>query len=356
MDAWQGQAGARAYAYNARDIAHGLLLVARGDSYRRAAAATRANARRQRGSVGFYRRHGVRRVRRGDLDGQLVANWVDVFAPVVCFEHGVAHWPERLAVDSVSFVTQAGPPRRTLHLLVAVGYDPPRYQPRLWLVRPSPRKDQAAWEDFFDLLIATPRHIVADMDAAIEAAVAARFPRPGEQPPEYRWSDHHVKNALANILAPLPPRHPLIDELDLAMTSPHRWDAFAAAVDSEHRTGIALPATPNWFATYGPRIRQQAAARTPHQAHSTGAVEAVNGWLKRALAQRARHLGNRQRTIKLLDLLTVGYNHHADERAFAVAIRKYLEGHHGRPQLAQRQLDDIKSSPSLYTWPPPSGA
>jgi hypothetical protein len=69
----------------------------------------------------------------------------------------------------------------------------------------------------------------------------------------------------------------------------------------------------------------------------------------RASARQARHLGNRQRTIKLLDLLTLGYNHHADERAFAVAIRKYLEGHHGRPQLAQRQLDDLKNTPSLYT-------
>jgi hypothetical protein len=67
------------------------------------------------------------------------------------------------------------------------------------------------------------------------------------------------------------------------------------------------------------------------------------------VGQRARHLGNRQRAIKLLDRLTLGYNHHADERAFAVAIRKYLEGHHGRPQLAQRKLDDLKRSPSLYT-------
>ena len=44
------------------------------------------------------------------------------------------------------------------------------------------------------------------MDAAIEAAVAARFPRPGERAPDYRRSDYHVKQALANVLAPLPRR------------------------------------------------------------------------------------------------------------------------------------------------------
>jgi hypothetical protein len=60
------------------------------------------------------------------------------------------------------------------------------------------------------------------------------------------------------------------------------------------------------------------------------------------------HLGNRQRTIKLLDLLTVGYNHQDDEVAFAVAIRKYLEAGDGRPKYHQRQFDDLPSTPSLY--------
>ena len=43
--------------------------------------------------------------------------------------------------------------------------------------------------------------------------------------------------------------------------------------------------------------------------------------------------GHRARAIRLLDLLTLGLNGHANERGFAKAIRIYLEGHHGRPQL-----------------------
>jgi hypothetical protein len=44
----------------------------------------------------------------------------------------VATWPERLAIDAVSFVTQAGRSRRTPDLLVAIGYDPPS-DPSEWI-------------------------------------------------------------------------------------------------------------------------------------------------------------------------------------------------------------------------------
>lgn len=175
LDPWEGQAGAREYAFSARDIAHALALVADGAATverRRRPVSPRAGpaAARPTGRAGPGRRK-----RQRDLDGQLVANWVDVFGPVVCFDHGVAQWPECLAVDSVEFRIGGAAPR-SLHVMVAVGYEAPRYQGRVWLMRPFARKNQAAWGDFFDLLPGTPRRIVADMDGAIERAVAARFP------------------------------------------------------------------------------------------------------------------------------------------------------------------------------------
>ncbi len=42
------------------------------------------------------------------------------------------------------------------------------------------------------------------------------------------------------------------------------------------------------------------------------------------------------------------FNHHADGAAFAVDIRRYLEAHHGRPQLAQRARDELNGTPWLY--------
>lgn len=64
-------------------------------------------------------------------------------------------------------------------------------------------------------------------------------------------------------------------------------------------------------------------------------METVNFKLAQELSgERANRLGNRKRLIKLLDLLTVGLNGHADERAFAKVIRLPLEGHDGRPCCA----------------------
>jgi len=348
LDPWEGQAAAREYAYNARDIAHALGAVAAGQSYRQAALSTRLAARRARGNNTCGRQ---RRKRPRDLDGQLVANWVDVFGPVVCFAHGAAHWPERLAVDSVQFRVGGAVPR-SFHVLAAVGYEPPGYQPRVWLLRPFARKNQAAWEDFFDLLPGTPRRIVADMDAAIEAAIGATFPRRGHRAPNFQWSDLHVRRALDNALAPLhgqPATHPVLQRLDHALFSAFEWDRFVAAVEHEDQTGTRLPAALRWIGMYGTRLRAQAANRSGRGPHSTGAVEAVNRKLADELiGERANRMGNRARAIKLLDLLTVGLNGHAHDREFAKAIRIYLEGHRGRPQLHQRPHDDLLGAPSLF--------
>jgi hypothetical protein len=349
LDPWEGQAGAREYAFSARDVAHALALVANGSSYRRTAEATRVAALRARGGVSYGP---GRRKRQRDLDGQLVANWVDVFGPVVCFEHGVAQWPECLAVDSVEFRIGGTTPR-SFHVMVAVGYEQPSYQERVWLMRPFARKNQAAWEDFFDLLPGTPRRIIADMDGASEAAVAARFPRPGARVPHYQWSDLHVRRALENALAPLhgqPATHSVWQRLERAPFSAFDWDNFVHAVRHEDQHGTPLPAALRWIGTYGARLRAQASSRSQRGPYSTGAVEAVNQKLGTELiGERANRMGSRARAIKLLDLLTVGLNGRANERAFAKAIRICLEGHCGRPQLKQRPHDDLKGAPSLFT-------
>ena len=292
-----------------------------------------------------------RRKRQRDLDGQLVADWVDVFGPVVCFEHGVAPWPESLAVDSVEFRIGGATPR-SVHVMVAVGYEPPAYQERVWLMRPFARKNQAAWEDFFDLLPGTPRRIIADMDGAIEAAAAARFPRRGARPPHYQWSDLHVRRALENALAPLhgkPATQPVWQRLERAPFSVFDWDNFVHAVRHEDQHHTPLPAALRWTTRYEPRLRAQANNRPSRWPYSTGAVAAVNHKLATELiGERANRMGNRPRAFKLLDLLTVGLNGRANERAFAKAIRVYLEGHRGRPQLKQRPHDDLTGNPSLF--------
>ena len=350
LDPWEGQAGAREYAFNARDVGYALSSVATGTSYRQAALSTRQLAHRGRAGVTWGKKKPRKRQRL--YDGQLVANWLDVFGPVVSFEHGVSMWPEVLVVDSVEF-RQGGKLPRSFHVMVAMGYEGPHYNtPRVWLMRPFPTKHQDSWEDFFDLLAGTPRRIVVDMDAAIEQAVQARFPRRGDRAPDYHWSDLHVRRALENVLHPLqgqPATHPVWQRYERCLFRDTGWDSFVRAVEHENATGTPMPAALRWIQMYGPRIRAQAANRWRKGPYSTGAAEAIIHKLRdELLGYRAHRLGNRARTIKLLDLLTVGLNGQANQREFAKAIRIYLEGHHGRPQLNQRPHDDPKGAPSLF--------
>ncbi len=253
---------------------------------------------------------------------------------------------------TASGFASAAPPPRAFHVMVAVGYEAPYFkEPQVWLMRPFTQKNQDAWEDFLNLLGGTPRRIVADMDPAIAGAVGACFPRHNQRPPTYHWSDLHVRRALDNVLAPLrgQPNHDVFKRLERALFSTFDWDRFVHAVKHEDQTATPMPAALRWVGTYGPRVRDQAANRD-RGPYSTGAVETTN--LKHAselIGERANRLGNRARTTKLLDLLTLGLNGQANERAFAKAIRLHLEGHRGRPLLHQRPHDDPKGHPSLFT-------
>jgi hypothetical protein len=281
LDAWEGQAGARGYAYHARDIAGALALVASGRSYPQAAESTRLHARRTSSGVTWGQQK-RRRMRRRVTDGQLVANWVDVFGPVIAERRARTRWPTRLVVDSVE-LNASGLPPRSFHVMVAVGYEQPFREPIVWLMRPFPTKSQASWEAFFDLLSGTPERIVADMDHSIENAVLSCFPRGSARPPTFHWSDFHVNRALANVLAPLQgqPKHPVMVCFAKALGSVYNWDAFVRAIEVEDQTGTPLPAALRWVhGRSGLLVRSQTINRTSGP-YSTGPVEAVNVKLKR---------------------------------------------------------------------------
>jgi hypothetical protein len=81
LEPWEGQAGAREYRFAAREVGEALVAVARGASYKSAAEAARRAADRLPAAAAS-RRHW--RQRDPARDGQLVANWVDVFSDLVC--------------------------------------------------------------------------------------------------------------------------------------------------------------------------------------------------------------------------------------------------------------------------------
>jgi hypothetical protein len=339
LDPWEGQAGARTYLDSAREIAHGLASVARGDSYRRAAAGVRQLDRK---AGTRWRR--ARGRRRGQINGQLVANWVDVFAEVVLDAYRPTAWPAFLAVDSTSFATGAG---RRLNLLVAYGYEAAGGPGRLWLVRPSANRRAVDWYEFFADLPGTPERIVSDYDSAISQAVRGAFPRGSDPAPLHYYCELHIKQNIEKKLGPLARPHPAWDALPLALTTPARWAVFEQAAWSAINTGVRLPTMANWLAANSGWVARQVAGRPKRGPYAVGALEAAIKQLRLELFDRARRLGNRRRTELMLELLACGLRYEVDEPSWAAKVRRFLEANDGTAP-AQRAHDDRLGNPSLY--------
>ena len=347
LEPWEGQAGAREYWFSAREAGQALAVVAGGESYRQAARAARIAAGRTRRPLTG------RRGRRRDpnLDGQLVANWVDVLAPIVCAGELPAAWPERLALDSIEFRIDRGPRAgQSFHVFGAVGHDEPG-RPLVWRLAAFPRRTQADWERFLSSLDGTPRLVVTDFDGAVRNAVQSVFPRLGDEAPELRLCELHVRRSLENALAPVAdrPDHPLMAAYRHALYHHDNWARFEEqARDSHQHTSPPLPALMRWLAYYGEAIATQLQTRSSLGPNSIGAVEAALRQVQRAFLGRSQSFGNRNRLNLLLELMTLHARGDADPRRWADRLRERLHPRGGIP-TQQRPHDDPRDRPSLLT-------
>lgn len=171
LDPWEGQAGARTYWFSARTVAHALVRIADGATYRAAAfSARRLEARLAPGKRrGKRTRRNLRRS--ADFDGQLAANWVDIHAPVITDALLPGEWPERLALDSAEFRILGGGLRagKRFHILAAVGYGKGNWEGRVWRLFPAQTRQGPEWEGFLRMLTSgpgQPERVITDDDAA----------------------------------------------------------------------------------------------------------------------------------------------------------------------------------------------
>jgi hypothetical protein len=354
LEEWEGQAGARDYRFAAREIGDALAAVARGTSYKSAAKMARLAADRMPPSASENRGW---RYRDPARDGQLVANWVDVYSDLVCAGELPERWPAILLLDCRGFrITTGERAGRGFYVFAAVGIEIDEHgtpqSSRLWRLEPSARKDQAAWEVFFRALPGVPKVIVSDADHALACAVEGAFAGT-PQAPEHRLCEWHLSRKLRQHLPDevlQDPAHPITRALPNAFHTPQAWrdlmDAIAAENDSDDDYSLTL--TLGWLETYGARVEAQIATRGPEGSYSTGAVEAVLHELDRRLHHRAGSFTNRARMNKLLALMTLELTGQADPRAWADRIRQRLYLTAGRP-TNQRPHDDPKHSYSLIS-------
>ncbi len=353
VEKWEGQAGARYYRFAAREVGEALAYVAGGATYRAAAFRARQHAERMPDSE--YT--GVERRRRDRArDGQMVANWVDVFADPLCDGLLPEQWPEILVVDSAGMRVRHGPRQgQAFHIFAAVGRTPTPGGLRgaLTVVRlqASPVKDAAAYESFCRSLRGRPRVVITDMDHGLRLGVGRAFVDANGELPDMRIGEWHLGRSLRNRLPDsLAADHTnvVMQRLGPAFSEPARWHAFIAAVQAEHAAGTHGPLTGllRWIDEHGELVERQSATRDPALPHSTSPVEATLREITGRLRDRAGNFTNLARMNKLLALMTLDLHGQADGRVWAdrVSERTYHLGGHAP---GQRPHDDTRGDTSL---------
>lgn len=296
----------RGSSHTTRDIAAVLADVGRGLSYREAA-------------------------KKAAVDGNTVADWVEMYAPAIHARYARARWPAVLELDSVAFRARAvgegdestafqifaalTPPRRGRAQLVALDVFP----------RDPPGGRQALWEEFLSSLEGMPAQIVCAPDVDLVRAVAAVWPPDGPSPTVF-LCHRHLSRELLEILqaAGIDPAARLYRAAARALRNPAAWRRFLA--EPPPRRLRALDA---WIELYGAQIASQLA----HDAAST-TTELLDERLKllhARLANRRGNLRNRERTRRLLMLLELELNGQGDPARYEEIIREDLRRRGGRP-------------------------
>jgi hypothetical protein len=346
----EGPKAPRHYQFVARGIAEALHAVGAGSSYRRASWVARDRAHRFR----FDRETGE--LRESD-HGQLVADWVEVFAPVVFEPRRPAGWPSEgsLLLDHLPFRVRAldaagrrvPAGRVAFDVFCAVGYVAGK--PRLWRAEAFPTAHPTNWSAFLAALPGAPKRIVGDAHGGMLQAIWQRWPEA-----ELHQCEWHLQHALERLLAK-EARHNHSAELEElqaraegALSGPSFWRPFVRVARAAENESID-----RWIAVNGPTIEAQFARRPAPSRRptdmplTTAALEQITRPIATALYPRRYGLKNRERLNRLLMLLQLHVNGDDDVRRYATAIRSWLEANGGRPIAHRRAIADSLGSPSL---------
>jgi hypothetical protein len=344
----EGPKAPRHFQFVARGVAEALHAVGSGSSYRRASWVARDRAHRFR----FDPETGE--LRESD-HGQLVGDWVELFAPVVFEPYRPSAWPAEgsLLLDHLPFRVRAldaagrriPAGRVAFDVFCAVGYVAGK--PRLWRAEAFATAHPANWSAFLASLPGEPKRVVCDAHVGTLQAISERWPEA-----ELHQCEWHLQHALDRLLTKQARRNPSpeLDELraaaEGALTGPSFWRPFvraARAVENE--------ILDRWIVVNGPTIEAQFVRRPPPSRRpadmplTTSALEQITRPIVTALYPRRYGLKNRERLNRLLMLLQLHVNGDDDVQRYATTIRRWLEANGGRPIARRRAIANRLGSP-----------
>ncbi len=342
----EGPHAARHYQFVARGIAEALQAVGAGATYRQAGLVARERADRLRADPETGEPRPTRH-------GQLVADWVEVFAPVVFEAHRPVAWPDTGSVllDDLPFSVRDPATGRFLiafRVLCAAGFE--RGRPKLWRVEAFPDASQANWEAFLNSLEGAARRVVCDNHSGLNAAVRAAFPDA-----DLYLCEWHLRHALERLMAKIrkDDEHRaaidvLLARVEAAFTGPSFWERF---VRDAHAAEI--PRLSDWLEGAGRVVADQFARRGLRSQRpadmplSTSPMDGLIEPIRAAIHPRRYGLKNRARTNRLLMLMQLHANRQDDVLTYAKSIRAWLEANGGRPRVARRAVTDAGGVASL---------
>jgi hypothetical protein len=300
-----------------------LVSVGQGSSYTEAADRVRAHRNRPR----------------FDSGAQLVANWVEVLAPIVTTPEEA--WPETVVLDSTWFMvtnTWTNTSTRAFCVLGVYGY--PAVGPgRTWALRATPQGRSRDWKSLLTSMPGQPKMVVCDDDPSIVAAVTNAWPDAF-----IKFCEHHLRESVLRAMRPYgldAYGSAAMVRLNTAFHNVTSWRAFVREVTG---AGVGVDA---WLERHSDDVIDQARRRRhlpPH--HSTGAIEEVLAAVREFMAPRAFCYRNAERTNRMLELVRARLNRTDDVERYAAAIRAHLELNGGRLG-AQGRIRDKAGHPSL---------
>ncbi|MCA1698650.1 MAG: transposase [Actinobacteria bacterium] len=246
----EGPHAARHYHFVARGIAEALVALGAGATYRQAALVARERARRLPADPETGEPRSTRH-------GQLVADWVELFAPVVFEPQRPCAWPTAgsLLLDDLPFSVRdpaSGRFRIAFRVFCAAGFE--RDRPKLWRVEAFPDASQANWEAFLRALEGAPPRVVCDNHHGLNGAVRAAFPAA-----ELYLCEWHLRHALERLMAKIRQGDEhrgaidaLLPRVEAAFAGPSFWQPFvrdARAAD--------IPRLSSWLDGAGRVVEEQ---------------------------------------------------------------------------------------------------